>query len=105
MDTAGDRGVHGRKTLGQERPGGRDDRESAVQRLDQRVRLRCVRHPDFLARARVLLENLATAAQEANRQAQLTQLFADERPGVAGRAEDCDGSVVVAQGAEDTVPE
>jgi hypothetical protein len=57
----------------------------------------------LLARLGVVLERLETATEQPERQTELAELLADERARVAGRSEDCDGSRIVGQAAEDTV--
>ena len=104
VDAAGDRRVDGREPQGQERAGGRDDGEGSVECLRKRVPVGRVGNGELVARLRAPLELLSMAAQEPYRQTELTELLADERAGVAGGAENGDGSVEVGQASEDTVP-
>ena len=104
MDTAGDRRVDSRESLEQEGPGGRDDGECSCECLRKRVPVVCVGHGELVTRLRMVLELLATAAEEPHRQTELTQLLTNERAGVTGGAQDGDRLLDGGQEAEDTVP-
>jgi hypothetical protein len=93
VNTALDRRVDGREPLRQKGACSRDDGKGSVERLRQRVPIAGVGDANLVTRLRALLELLSAAAQEPHRQTQLTELLADERAGVAGGAEDGDGSL------------
>jgi hypothetical protein len=105
MDAGGDRGVDGCEPQRQEGPGGRDDGEGSVECLRQRVPVAGVSDGELVARLHALFELLSAAAQEPDRQTELTELLANERAGVTGGAENGDGLLAGGQEAEDTVPE